>query len=56
MNISSFNRDKRKKLIKFLFKVKSQSQKKKQNTKIKQQGIQFDQLYIHSDMSFKHLY
>ncbi len=27
---------------------------KNNNTKIKQQGIQFDQLYIHSEVSSKH--
>ncbi len=28
---------------------------KKQNTKIKQQGIQFDPLYIHSEVTFKRI-
>ncbi len=28
---------------------------KKQNTKFKQQGILFDQLYIHSEVSLKHI-
>ncbi len=35
-------------------KVQSQSQKK-QNAKIKQQGIQVDQLYIHNEVSSKHI-
>ncbi len=38
-------------MIKKMFYLKVQSQSKKQNTKIKQQGIQFDQLYIHNEVS-----
>ncbi len=42
----------------FYLKVKSQSILKKQTkkpTKIKQQVIHFDQLYIHSEVSSKHI-